>query len=108
MTQLPLTAAVCGFCITGNVDLCYRHGPGVRIAFMGAPLSALAARVAAWAREHAPARFSALCDALPGVSASDVDAAAREAGALRWVEGEGTRGRFDVRCPGTGGTEERL
>jgi hypothetical protein len=71
------------------------------------PLSPLAVRVATWAREHAPAPFSELCDALPGASASDVDAAAREAGALRWVAGEGNRGRFDVQCPGAG-EEERL
>jgi hypothetical protein len=71
------------------------------------PLSPLAARVSAWAREHAPARFWQLCDALPGVSASDVDAAAREARVLRWVATEGVRGRFDVQSP-EGERGERL
>ena len=66
MTQLPLAPA-----------------PGVPRA----PLSPLAERVAAWAREHGPAAFWQLTDALPGVSAGDVDTAAREAGALRWRDG---------------------
>lgn len=49
-------------------------------------LSPLAERVAAWAREHDGAAFWQLCDALPGHDASEVDAAAQEAGALRWVD----------------------
>ncbi len=56
----------------------------------------LADRVAAWAASNNGARFSALCDAM-GESASEVNAAARSVGALRWVDG-----RFDVCSPGTG------
>jgi hypothetical protein len=52
-----------------------------------APLSPLAERVAAWAQEHDGATFLDLCDALPGHSASEVDAAAVEAGALGWRAG---------------------
>jgi hypothetical protein len=40
-----------------------------------------------------------------GVSASDVDQAAKEAGVLRWVGGEGHRGRFDVSAEGAEGVE---
>ena len=52
-----------------------------------APRSPLAERVLVWAREHGPAMFWELCDALPGVSVGDVDTAAREAGALGWMDG---------------------
>jgi hypothetical protein len=69
------------------------------------PLSPLAARVLAWAREHGPARFRDLTDDMPGVNASDVDHAAKEAGVLRWVGGEGHRGRFDVCAVGAEGVE---
>jgi hypothetical protein len=70
-----------------------------------APRSPLAARVLAWARERGPVRFWELTDAFPGVSASDVDQAAKEAGVLRWVGSEGVRGRFDVCADGAEGVE---
>ncbi len=44
----------------------------------------LAARVRAWAGE--PRSFADLCDAFPTASATDVDAAAREAGVLAWSD----------------------
>lgn len=62
----------------------------------------LAERVRAWAERHDGTRFWQLTDALPGESASEVDAAAREVGALRWVEGTG----FEV-CRPRGGEGER-
>lgn len=58
----------------------------------------LADRVRAWAERHDGAAFWELCDALPRESASEVDAAAREVGALRWVDGTG----FEV-CRPRGG-----
>jgi hypothetical protein len=44
-------------------------------------------RVAAWAAQNEGARFWELCDAFPELGASDVDIAAREAGALHWANG---------------------
>jgi hypothetical protein len=76
----------------------------------------LADRVRAWAEQHDGARFVELCEAMgvgapevegapPWPGATEVDAAAREVGALRWVAGDGVRGRFDV-CRPTGGEEQ--
>ena len=56
----------------------------------------LADRVRAWAVRHDGTRFRELTDAM-GEPATEVDAAAREVGALRWTDG-----RFDVCSPGTG------
>lgn len=42
----------------------------------------LADRIRAWAGE--PCSFADLCNAFPAESATDVDAAAREAGVLQW------------------------
>lgn len=55
----------------------------------------LADRVARWAKYNDGGTFDALCDAM-GVNASDVDIAARKAGALRWVDGKGYEVGFEV------------
>lgn len=46
--------------------------------------ASLAARVRAWAGE--PCSFADLCDAFPGESATDVDAAACDVGVLQWAD----------------------
>ncbi len=48
----------------------------------------LADRVAAWAAVNECAKFYELCEAMDA-TAGDVDIAAREVGALRWVDGKG-------------------
>ncbi len=62
-------------------------------------ITALADRVRAWAERHDGARFWELTDAMCE-PATEVDAAARSVGALRWTDG-----RFDVCSPGTGEEE---
>lgn len=75
MTQLPLTAG---------------------------PVS-LADSVRAWAAGHDGAPLWELCEALPGYGASDIDAAAREVCALRWVDGKG----YEVGLDRADGEEKR-
>lgn len=70
-----------------------------QLPLIAAPLT-LADRVRAWAEQHDGARFWELCEAM-GASATEVDAAAREVGALRWVDGKG----FEVGRP-SGGEEQ--
>jgi hypothetical protein len=66
----------------------------------------LADRVRTWAERHDGAPFWELCDAMRE-GATEVDAAALEVGALRWVE-VGTRGRFDVCRPRVAREGEKL
>lgn len=70
----------------------------------------LADRVRAWAERHDGAAFDALCEAMRAglaeaawPSACEVDAAAREVGALRWREGTG----FEVGLVDGEGEEKR-
>ena len=67
-------------------------------------ISKLVSRVLAWVNLNGPARFHELTDAM-GEDAGDVDAAAREAGVLHWID-DGIRGRFDV-CRPCAGEETR-
>jgi hypothetical protein len=61
--------------------------------------ASLAARVRAWAGE--PCSFADLCDAFPTENATDMDAAAREAGVLQWSADIGfyVAAVLDVKAP---------
>ena len=61
----------------------------------------LADRVRVWAERHERAPFWELCEAMRATP-SEVDAAALEVGALRWVDGKG----FEV-CRPRGGEQEK-
>ncbi len=61
--------------------------------------ASLATRVRAWAGE--PCSFADLCDAFPTEDATDMDAAALEAGVLQWADDVGfyVAAPLDVKAP---------